>query len=560
MIIDGRSIPDDSTIHADVCIVGGGPAGISLALRLAERTQLRVVILESGGLVFDPTSQALAVGETTGLPYYPLHETRVRMLGGSSQSWGGVCTPLDPTSMEERSWMPGGGWPFPSDTLDAYLDDALVRCGITPEAQMADTAGHARKLAEWPLDASAVEPVLIHFGRPIRFGTYYRETLAVAERVDVHLNSTATEIIAGEGGDGITEIVVRCVEGPTYRVSASEFVLAGGGVENVRLLLASTGRHADGIGNARGMVGRCFMEHPRVATRYRVRPGRTALGRFIGRGAAGTLRFSRVQIAPQIQRREELLSWHANLYVGYVGQDSPAWPSVRRIAIATRSPWNESPFFQDGGGGRNRLRSSDVKAVLRRPVAGFLGALGAVAGPAPLRRWLEIVDSVEQVANPENRIELTTERDALGMPRVRTTWHVDAAEERTHRRSLEILLAQLERIEPGISAARLDSDPWPRDIVGTWHHVGATRMSGDPATGVVDADARVHGIDNLHIVGSSVFSVSASTSPTVAIVELAHRLGDHLAQRRARPAPMASPSGAAEGSVAESPQIHGTSC
>jgi len=167
---------------------------------------------------------------------------------------------------------------------------------------------------------------------------------------------------------------------------------------------------------------------------------------------------------------------------------------------------------------------------------------------------------LEQVANPENRIELTTERDALGMPRVRTTWHVDAAEERTHRRSLEILLAQLERIEPGISAARLDSDPWPRDIVGTWHHVGATRMSGDPATGVVDADARVHGIDNLHIVGSSVFSVSASTSPTVAIVELAHRLGDHLAQRRARPAPMASPSGAAEGSVAESPQIHGTSC
>jgi len=535
VIIDGRSIPDGSGVDTDVCIVGGGPAGISLALRLEETTRSRVVLLESGGLAFDPASQNLARGETTGLPYYPIHETRVRMLGGSSQSWGGICTPLDPPSMEDRPWVPGGGWPFPGGALDAYLDDALVRCGITPAARAANEAAHARRLAEWPLDASRVEPVLVHFSRPIRFGTQYRDTLASAERIAVHLHSTVTELLAGEGGDGITEVVIRCLEGPTYRVRADVFVLAGGGIENARLLLASSGKHVDGIGNSRGMVGRCFMEHPRVATRYRVRAGSTTLGRLAGGGAAGTLRFLRVQVAPEVQRREELLAWHANLYVGYVGQDSPAWPSVRRIAIATRSPWKESPYFQDGGGGRTRLRSSDVGTVLRHPIGGFLGALGAVARPTPLRRWLEVVGSVEQVANPENRIELTAERDALGVPRVRTTWHVDEAEERTHRRAIELLLAELDRIEPGISSACLnDGDPWPSEIVGTWHHVGATRMSPDPATGVVDADARVHGIDNLYVVGSSVFPVSGSTSPTVAIVQLAHRLGDHLAQRLAR--------------------------
>jgi len=545
VIIDGRSIPDGSVVAADVCIVGGGPAGISLALRLAEKTRCRVVLLESGGFSFDPARQTLARGETTGLPYYPLHETRVRMLGGSSQSWGGICTPLDPPSMEHRPWVPGGGWPFPEGSLDAYLDDALVRCGITPEARAANEAAHARRLAEWPLDASRVEPVLVHFGRPIRFGTHYRDSLASAERIAVHLHSTVTELVAGEGGDGIIEVAVRCLEGPTYRVRAAAFVLAGGGVENARLLLTSSRRHADGIGNARGMVGRCFMEHPRVVTRYRVRPGNTELGRVVGSGAAGTLRFLRIRVAPEVQRREQLLAWHANLYMGYAGQESSAWPSVRRIAIATRSPWNESPYFQDGGGGRTRLRSSDVGAILRHPVAGFLGALGAVAGPAPLRRWLEIVDSVEQVANPDNRIELTAERDALGVPRVRTSWHVDEAEERTHRRGVELVLAELERIEPGISGGHLDEgDPWPSDIVGTWHHIGATRMSADPATGVVDADARVHGLDNLYIVGSSVFPVSASTSPTVAIVQLAHRLGDHLAQRQARRSPVASSSGA----------------
>jgi len=545
VIIDGRSIPDGSDMAADVCIVGGGPAGISLALRLGETINCRVVLLESGGLTFEPASQALARGETAGLPYYPLHETRVRMLGGSTQSWGGVCTPLDSLAMEARPWIPGNGWPFPEGTLEPYLGGALERCGITPAARVADEATHVRRLANWPLDTGRVEPVLVHFSRPIRFGTHYRNTLASQHRIAVHFHSTATELVAGDGADGITQVVVRCLGGPTYRVRATVFVLAGGGIENARLLLASRNRYTDGVGNARGMVGRCFMEHPRVATRYRVQSGSTALGRLVGGGAAGTLRFLRVQIAPEVQRREQLLAWHANLYAGYAGQDSPAWPSVRRIAIATRSPWRESPYFQDGGGGRTRLRSADVGAVLRHPVDGVLGALGAVVGPAPLRRWLEIVDSVEQVANPANRIELTSERDALGVPRVRTTWHVNEEEERTHRRALELLLAEFERIEPGISGTRMDDgDPWPGEIVGTWHHVGATRMSADPASGVVDADAKVHGVDNLYIVGSSIFPVSASTSPTIAIVQLAHRLGDHLAQRLARDPAVVTTSGA----------------
>lgn len=535
MIIDGHAIADGSMVAADVCIVGAGPAGISLALRLAETTRHRVILLESGGFAFDPAVQDLARGETTGLPYYPLQETRIRMVGGSTQSWGGVCTQLDPLSLVDRAWVPGGGWPFPDGTLDPYFGGALERCGVMPEARETHVALHARRLAEWPLDASRIEPVLVHFSRPIRFGAHYRNALATSERIRVHVNSTVTELIAGDGGDGIAEVVVRCLGGPTYRVRASAYVLASGGVENARLLLASTRRHADGIGNSRGMVGRHFMEHPRIATRYRVRPGNTPLRRLLGGGAAGTLRFFRIRTSPEIQRREELLAWHANLYAGYVGQDSPAWPSVRRIAIATRPPWRESPYFQDGGGGRTRVTSADLGAVIRHPFAGLLGAAAAVAHPAPLRRWLEIVGSVEQIAVPTNRIELTADRDALGVPRVRTTWNVDAAEERTHRRSVAILLAELERVEPGIGAACVDEiDPWPAGIVGTWHHIGATRMSADPATGVVDADARVHGVDNLYIVGSSVFPASGSTSPTVTIVQLAHRLGDYLASRLAR--------------------------
>ncbi len=530
MLIEGRAFSEASVVDGQVCVVGGGPAGIALAMRLAERSAGRVVLLETGGEAFDERLQDLARGETVGLPYYPLHETRIRMLGGTSQSWGGVCAPLDRTSLEGRAWVDRGCWPLPSGALDRYLEDALDVCGVDAAARASDAAAHGRRLAAWGSVTSDVRPALVHFSRPLRFGTSYRARLAADERIAVYLGTTATQLVLGEDGRRVTEIVARRLDGSELRVHADAFVLAGGGVENARLLLASGRRYRGGLGNGGDMVGRCFMEHPRALAQYRVRSGATPLGRLVGAGAAGTLRFLRMEISPETQRREQLLAWHANVQFGYVGQDSPVWPSVRRVAIATRTPWRESPYFQDGGGGRNRLRSTDVGAIARRPVAGLLGAVGAVAGPARLRRWLEIIGSVEQLPRPDNRIQLADEADSLGVPRARITWGVDDAEEQTHRRGLDLLLAALERVEPGISARQIGGgDRWPQGIVGTWHHIGATRMSVDDRSGVVDADARVHGTANLYVAGSSVFPTSGSTSPTVTVVQLALRLADHLA-------------------------------
>jgi choline dehydrogenase-like flavoprotein len=108
-------------------------------------------------------------------------------------------------------------------------------------------------------------------------------------------------------------------------------------------------------------------------------------------------------------------------------------------------------------------------------------------------------------------------------------WSVGEAEERTYRRGLAIVLAELEKLEPGLSQEAFDeADPWPDQIVGNWHHEGTTRMNDDPNRGVVDRKCRVHGMSNLFVAGSSVFPVSGSTSPTITILQLALRLGDHL--------------------------------
>jgi len=137
---------------------------------------------------------------------------------------------------------------------------------------------------------------------------------------------------------------------------------------------------------------------------------------------------------------------------------------------------------------------------------------------------------VEQVPRPENRIVLTHERDRFGLPKARLEWTLDPNEERTYRRGMELVLDALETYAPGIGRQRFaDPKPWPNEVLGTWHHIGTTRMAEDPSLGVVDADTKVHGVDNLFICGSSVFPASGATAPTLTIVALALRLGDHLA-------------------------------
>ena len=525
MIEDG--IAAGTTVDCDVCIVGAGPAGISLALRLAARSHARVGLLELGGLAFDPTAQALARGETVGTPYFPLHETRVRALGGSSWSWGGICTPVERIAFEDRPWVADGAWPFPEATLEPYLEEALALCGITTQIRD-ETDVVARSAFEGAgLDRDAVTPMSVYLSRPTRFGPTYRGRLEKLPNVRLLLHSVATRVEHTEGR--VTGLAVHGVGGP-FRVRATQYVLAGGGIENPRLLMVA------GVGG--DTVGRYFMEHPRVVDRFRVRPGATPLGRLVNAGTAGTLRFFRLSLAEKVQRAEELLTYHANLQFGYAGQRSPQWDAVRRLVIATRPPWNESPYFQDAGGGRLRPRPEDLATALRRPDRALLSTLGAVTGRPALRRYLEVWSAVEQAPEHDNRVELVSEPDRCGVPKVRLRWKVGAAEEATYRRSLEVLLAELDKLEPGIAAARIDEgDPWPAHIVGNWHHAGTTRMDDDPAHGVVDRDCRVHGLDNLFVAGSSVFPSSGSTSPTVTILQLALRLGDHLMDRLG-PAPV----------------------
>jgi choline dehydrogenase-like flavoprotein len=123
MIDDFNKFADENSVAADICVIGAGAAGITIAREFLG-TQLKVVVLEGGGLDPEPDSQELFESEAIGLPHAGVHDGRARILGGTTSLWGGQALRFDPFDFEERSWVPYSGWPISREALDSYYERA----------------------------------------------------------------------------------------------------------------------------------------------------------------------------------------------------------------------------------------------------------------------------------------------------------------------------------------------------------------------------------------------------------------------------------------------------
>ena len=570
MIDDARTVPADSALTADLCIIGGGAAGITIGRELAG-SSVRVIILESGGLDFETPVNDLDKGDVVGLPYFPLDTARLRYFGGSTNHWGGVCRPLEPIDFEARDWIPGSGWPITRADLDAYYPRAATIAGLKVANWDLARWSPVSRYPVWPFApddpiesvvAQIVDPDIRAF--PKRFGS----TIEAAPNVTVHLHANAISIDTDPNSRSVERIRVATLEGNRFTVTARVFVLATGGLENARLLLASDGVRPDGVGNDHGNVGRYFMEHPRFRAgmiapadpRLRIGfydfqdVGETILQGYLtlSNAAARQERLTDVQIRlnpiydPAIQAAldapvvnaardlEERLGKVARIgdAIGEVGKDLTT-------LSADLMSWQQDVI----AGGPLAVPLPDVvDEVVRRAGTGNIEAamplmfgdlatagFGQLVGGLPLDGiWLST--RIEQTPNPDSRVSLTDHRDALGMRQIQLDWRFTDLEKHSVIRALELLGAEIGRYGLGRLRIEIDDDPnsWPDDLAGGWHHMGTTRMHDDPAQGVVDRDCRVHGIDNLYVAGSSVFTTAGSGTPTMTVVALALRLVDHL--------------------------------
>jgi choline dehydrogenase-like flavoprotein len=259
MIRDGRAIESGTRLDFDIIIVGGGAAGITLALEL-ENTGARIGLIEAGGLRYEPDSQALLDGELVGNPYPPLTDTRFSALGGSTKLWAGWCRPLDESDFEARPWVPNSGWPFGRAEMDPYYRRAHEICRLgdfeyDPSIWEARGSGKRLPLSDPDLTTSVFHVNVLDFGKT------HGPALRSSRNVNVVLHAIALRLRSAANG-AVESAEIATLTGRRFEARAQIFVLAAGGIENARVLLLSGDSPERSLGNDRDLVGRYFSDHP----------------------------------------------------------------------------------------------------------------------------------------------------------------------------------------------------------------------------------------------------------------------------------------------------------
>jgi choline dehydrogenase-like flavoprotein len=523
MIVDAQWLSHGRVIEADLCVIGAGAAGITVTREFIGKS-IRVCLLEAGGLRYEQDTQSLYEGETTSIDF-SLRQTRLAAFGGSTGVWAGMCRPLDAIDFEPREWVPASGWAFGRAELDPYYVRAHAVCGLGAcdyDPSKWETALGMRRL---PVGAEWVATSIFHVS-PIRFGRAYCRELARAANLEVLLHAHAVELITAAAGDRVERVRVATLGGLRFDVIARLFVLAAGGIENARLLLLSGAEAEGGLGNSHGLVGRFFTEHGFINTGWFIPadPARAIDFYFPCTARVGG-RFCTVRgafsLAPGVLRRERLLNCamffrprshaHAAFDSPGVGALLDLWEQWRGRAV----PGPALKHFQA------ILRDIDRVAVA------VLYKLLACKGGQPR---LSLRTFFECAPNAESRVTLAPEKDVLGRRRARVDWRLNDIDIRSVKRAHELLDAALRDARLGRLKVALGEEParWFAAVETGKHQMGTTRMHSDPAQGVVDAQCRVYGVENLYVAGSSIFPTVGYANPTLTIVALALRLADHL--------------------------------
>jgi choline dehydrogenase-like flavoprotein len=522
MITDALSVqPAGTVLEADVCIVGAGAAGITLAREFVN-SKLRVVVLESGGMQLDSATQNLYAGINVGRDYFDPEACRLRYFGGTTNHWGGWCMPLDPIDFQRREDFPYSGWPFDRSYLDPWYRRAQEVCQLGPFDYAPRSWGIDLNKVPQPFTGPNFRCEILQLSPPTRFGEVYRPMLHAATQVCVYLNANVVRLVTNESYREIREALVSTLAGHRFSVRAKVFVIAAGGIENARLLLSS-GPESRGLGNDRDLVGRFFATHIQYHG-----------GEILISDASARFDFDTGPDGAEYTGIGPGHKFVSSFGLTEYGMRRFSLPSFKFRQTYALTPLNEGLIAakrmleaKDDWDGIRRDLDTIVQDLHRRPT--FEERPAFSRDGQPLGRVLLRCQS-EQLPNPNSRVRLGTERDALGMQKIVIDWRLTAADREKAAATLRLLGAEVGRVALGRGRSwfREDDAAWPSDMFGDQHHSGTTRMHPNPAQGVVDPNCAVHGVANLYVAGGSVFPTSGGGNPTLTITALALRLADRI--------------------------------
>jgi GMC oxidoreductase/FAD dependent oxidoreductase len=528
------------TATPDVCVIGAGPVGISLALELSRLGHF-VLLLESGGMRASEEAQRLADAQIADPKVHVAMEIAVqRSLGGASNLWGGRCTTFDPIDFEPRPAVPHSGWPIDMDDVAPFMPAACSYAGCGAAEFESALAGFVSDEPEFRFDR------IERWSRQPRFSTMYAKTLQRNSRIDLRLRATVTDFAFTADGR-VSSIQVCGPDDTRISLTPRATVLASGGLENTRLLLNARRSDPNRFGDS---LGRYYMGHL-----Y---------------GVAAEMDLKSTQVDAGIDYFQD----HAGYYIRR--RFTPSATLQRRMDLTNSSLWADYPLIRDPLH-RNGILSLAYLALSVPPIGRILVVesirrhyVGETIAPLPhilnvlrdlpatatfvppflYRRYLAkhrmpgffqrntgrryaIRFHAEHRPNPDSRVTLSNAYDAYGMRRLSIDLRYSAADVEPLIRTHDCFAAWLRRTGIGTMRWLFPEQDRGDGILSQCydghHQIGTTRMGGDPRTGVVDKNCRVFGSSNLFVAGSSVFATSGEANPTLTSIALAIRLANCLA-------------------------------
>ena len=529
MLSDFTTAAENAVLNADICIVGAGAAGITIAKELIP-TGKRILVVEGGDIKYSEESQSLYHMARDRF-YWDPYRSRVRFLGGSTNHWEGSCRTFDPIDFETRSWVPDSGWPFSFRDLEPFYDRAFEYIDVGTRVLDESTLFGAVKPYERKVASGGLDIRLNYSSPPTRFGKKYLDELRAARNLTLLTRANLVSINEAPDRKTVGSLTLVGYTGRKATVQAPLYVVALGGLENARALLLSDAVTPGGVGNENDLVGRYFMDHPVIET-----AAFYPSADFMRAWDTGTVRTGTNSYSFTFQASEETLrgnrltnarmplSWANQIYT------SAGIESAHQIekAISARRELHEVLTHL-----QNVIGDADLLVEQWRRKHGY----------AP---WFDRADRyggfvmqmmMEQRPDRDNRVMLTDERDALGLRKARVRWRLPQSEKEDLKRLVGVFAKGVGSQGLGVVRSFLAQDDLDRRFEELMnfghHHMGTTRASADPKKGVVDGDQRVHGRANLYIAGSSVFPTGGHVPPTTTVVATSIRLADHLKRRLA---------------------------
>jgi hypothetical protein len=390
---------------------------------------------------------------------------------------------------------------------------------------------------------------LWRFSLPSNFAKLDSKAFKESSNVRIYLHANCTKILTNKEGSHVSGLAVTSLRGNGFTVRAKYYALAAGGLEVTRLMLASRDARPAGIGNDHDLLGRFYSSHI---------TGELGTAEFTPKGGPIIWDYERshegvycrraLSIREETQRREKLLNFRCILSHPPIADPAHRNTILSAVYLVKRFVIHKIPpeYSKELSGHMTPYKAAipHIKNVLLGSPALFGFSLKWIRQRILPRRKLPSVSlfnknnvyslhfDAEQAPNPDSRVTLNAEKDALGVNRLCVDWRCSDMDIESVAKSFQLIRRDFQ--SSGVATIQAEEGSFAERVrhqlgVGS-HHIGTTRMAEDPSRGVVDADCRVHGLDNLFIASSSVFPTASFANPTLSIVAFAIRIADHLKQ------------------------------